>query len=159
MLDGWQLIGLNAMLLGTGHPQEAEQFAWLASTIQSDRPIALFTHKPLCIDSLKEGPRGYWTIPPEPRARLLEILADKPVKMIASGHLHIHRERTIGDITHLWGPAASFVVGASQEDLGGERTLGYIEHTFATDTVTSRFIRPDGLVDLLLDPVRSEIYG
>lgn len=158
-MGGWQLIGLNAMLLGTGHAQEDEQFAWLASTVKSDKPIALFTHKPLCIDSLTEGPRGYWTVPPEPRARLIDILAGKPVKMIASGHLHIQRETVISGVKHVWGPAASFVVGAHQEDLGGERTLGYVEHTFASDTVTSRFVRPDGLVDLQLDPVRAEIYG
>ena len=158
-LGGWDLIGLNAMLFGTGHAEEEEQFAWLASVLGDARPIALFTHKPLCIDDLEEGARGYWTIAPGPRARLIELLAGKPVKLIASGHLHIERQRVIGGCEHVWGPASSFVVGDSQEDLGGVRRLGYVEHTFDGDAVTSRFVRPEGLEDLLLDPARDEIYG
>lgn len=157
-LGGWHLIGINAMLLGTGHPEEDEQFTWLASVLASSCPIAVFTHKPLCIDALSEGPRGYWTIPPEPRARLVALLSGKPVKLIASGHLHIQHQHMIDGVRHVWGPASSFVVGASQEDLGGERRLGFLEHVFGEDAVMSRFVRPDGLEELLLDPVRNEIY-
>ena len=43
----WCLIGLNAMLLGTGHPEEEEQFAWLASILDDELPIALFFHAAL----------------------------------------------------------------------------------------------------------------
>ncbi len=154
----WHIIGLNAMLLGTGHREEEEQFAWLASVVRTDRKIALFTHKPLCIETLSEGPRGYWTIPPQPRARLLDVLAGKSLKLIASGHLHIQHQQAIDGVQHVWGPASSFVVGDSQEDLGGERCLGIVEHIFSGDTVTSRFMRADGLKDLLLDPVRGDIY-
>lgn len=155
---GWQLIGLDAMLFGTGHPAEAEQFAWLEAVLQSELPIAVFVHKPVCIDNVDEGARGYWTVPPEPRDRLLALLAGKPVKMIASGHLHIERHQVIDGIDHVWAPAASFVVGASQEDLGGTRRLGYVEHVFEADRVTSRFVHPAGLEALLLDPVRDTIY-
>lgn len=155
---GWQLIGLDAMLFGTGHPAEDEQFTWLGAVLQTELPIAIFVHKPVCIDDVDEGARGYWTVPPEPRARLLALLAGKPVKMIASGHLHIERHQVIDGIDHVWAPAASFVVGASQEDLGGTRRLGYVEHVFDADRVTSRFVHPDGLEALLLDPVRDTIY-
>jgi alkaline phosphatase D len=158
-LGNWQLIGLNAMLLGTGLDDEEEQFDWLASIASPDRPIALFIHKPLCIDATSEGPRGYWTITPEPRARLLGVLAGKQVRLVASGHLHIQRQKTMDGIDHVWAPASSFVVGASQENLGGERCLGFVEHEFGTDAVSSRFVRPRGLEELLLDPVRSEIYS
>lgn len=158
-LGGWQLIGINAMLLGTGHDDEEEQYAWLSAAIETDSPIALFTHKPLCIQSLTEGPRGYWTVPPEPRARLVELLAGKRVKLIASGHLHIQHQHEIDGVSHVWAPAASFVVGASQEDLGGERRLGFVEHVFSDDNVVSTYVRPDGLEELLLDPVRHEIYA
>ncbi|MGI9425231.1 MAG: metallophosphoesterase family protein, partial [Hyphomicrobiaceae bacterium] len=157
-LGGWRLIGLNAMLVGTALPEEAEQLAWLTSVLRDDRPTALFLHKPLCIDELAEGPRGYWTVAPEPRARLVALLADKPVKLIASGHLHIQRQRTIDGVSHVWCPASSFVVGESQEDLGGERVLGYVEHTFDEDSVVSRFVRPDGLEELLIESIREAIY-
>lgn len=155
---GWRLIGLNAMLFGTGHPEEENQFRWLEAVAANDRPIALFLHKPLCIDDLHEGSRGYWTIAPKPRARLVALLADLPVKLIASGHLHIERKREFGGVSHVWCPAASFVVGDIQEDLGGTRRLGYVVHDFGGETVTSRFVRPDRLEDLPIDPVIHEIY-
>jgi 3',5'-cyclic AMP phosphodiesterase CpdA len=155
---GWRLIGLNAMLFDTAHPAEEEQFAWLANTISTSLPVAVFLHKPLFIDHREEGPRGYWTVPPEPRRRLLALLDQTHVRLIASGHLHIHRQRAFGDTMHVWGPAASFVCGESQEDLGGARQLGVVEHLFDGDSVTSRFIRPDGLEDLLIDPVQHVIY-
>lgn len=157
-INGWRLIGINAMLFATGLPQEDEQLDWLTSAVDVTKPIALFSHKPLCIGDLSEGPRGYWTIAPEPRARLRKALEGKPVRMVASGHLHIQRHATIDGVDHVWAPAASFVVGASQENLGGERRLGFVEHVFGKESVTSRFIRPDGLRELELDAVRSEIY-
>ena len=157
-VGGWRLIGLNTMLCSTGHPDEAEQLAWLEEQLTDDWPIAIFSHKPLCIDELDEGPCGYWTIAPEPRSRLVSLLAGKPVKLIASGHLHIQRQKVIEGVSHVWSPASSFVVGAMQQDLGGERVIGYLEHIFDADTVTSQFIRPDGVEDFEFDSVRSTIY-
>jgi len=155
---GWRIIGLDAMLFDTGHPEEQHQFEWLEATISTQLPVAVFLHKPMFIDHREEGPRGYWTVPPEPRRRLLNLLDRANVKLVASGHLHIHRERAFGPTTHVWGPAASFVCGESQEDLGGVRQLGVMEHLFDGDNVTSRFIRPAGLEDLQIDPVQHIIY-
>lgn len=157
-IGDWRLVGINSMLLGTGHRDEAEQFEWLAAALQTSRPVALFMHKPMCIDSLAEGPRGYWTVTPQPRARLRQLLQSADVRLIASGHLHIQRLAQIEGVAHVWGPAASFVVGSSQEELGGERRLGLVEHTFTADAVRSRFLRPEGLEDLLIDPVQHVIY-
>lgn len=157
-IGGWRFIGLNTMLCNTGHPAEEEQLAWLEQQLVTELPIALFSHKPFCIDGLDEGPCGYWTIAPEARARLLALLDGKPVRLIASGHLHIQRQKSIGGIDHVWAPPSSFVVGASQQDLGGERLIGYVAHDFGQDCVSSRFIRPDGVEDLQLDPHRDVIY-
>jgi alkaline phosphatase D len=156
--DGWRLIGLNAMLFDTGHESEEAQFEWLQKTIETDDPIAVFLHKPLFVEHRNEGPRGYWTVTPEPRKRLLALFDQVKVKLIGSGHLHIHRETEIDGIKHVWGPAASFVCGDSQEDLGGNRLLGVIEHNFTIDAVKSHFIRPEGLEDLTIEPVQHHIY-
>ena len=156
--DGWRLIGLNAMLLGTGHAEEEAQFDWLAEGLRGAGPVALFLHKPLFIDAPDEGPRGYWTVPPEPRRRLLGLLAGTQVRLIGSGHLHIHRQLHLDGIDHVWGPAASFVCGASQEELGGVRRLGVLVHEFDADRVASRMVRPVGLDDLTIDPVQRIIY-
>lgn len=157
-IAGWRLIGLDAMLFGADHAEEQQQFEWLAPLLVTDRPIALFMHKPLCIADPGEPACGYWTVAPQPRRKLLGLIEQAPLRLVATGHLHIHRHASIDGVAHLWGPAASFVCGSSQEDLGGERRLGLIEHTFSHDGVTSRFVRADGLEDLLIEPVQQVIY-
>ena len=155
---GWRLIGLNAMLFATGHAEEERQFEWLAQALRTTAPVALFQHKPLFIDRPDEGPRGYWTVLPAPRRRVLDLLAGANVRLIGSGHLHIHRQLSHEGIAHVWAPSAAFVCGESQEDLGGSRRLGAMIHDFTADGVTSRFIRPDGLEDLTIEPVQHIIY-
>jgi len=156
--SGWRLIGLNAMLMGTGHREEARQFEWFADRLDTTGPIAIFLHKPLFIDHPEEGPRGYWTITPEPRRKLLALMQDTDIRLVASGHLHIHRQIRQGNTEFVWGPASSFVVGESQEDLGGDRLLGAVVHDLSETGVASTFVRPQGLEDLLIDPVADRIY-
>ena len=155
---GWRLIGLNAMLLGSGHPEEERQFDWLAEALDHAGPMALVLHKPLFIDHPDEEPRGYWTVLPEPRRRILALMAGRPVQVVASGHLHIRRTLRRGAVDHVWGPASSFVVGAMQEDLGGERLLGAVHHELTDTGATHAFVRPDGLREHLIDPVVDMIY-
>ena len=156
--DGWRLIGLNAMLLGTGHAEEEVQYAWIDDALDTDLPVAIFLHKPLFIDTPDEAPRGYWSVAPQPRQRLLASMQRARVKLVASGHLHMHRQRTLDGISYVWCPASSFVCGESQEELGGERRLGAVVHDFGVDTVTSSFVRPEGLDDLKIEPVQHILY-
>jgi 3',5'-cyclic AMP phosphodiesterase CpdA len=156
--DGWRLMGLNAMLLGTGHAEEEVQYAWIDDALDTDLPVAIFLHKPLFIDTPDEAPRGYWSVAPQPRQRLLASMQRARVKLVASGHLHMHRQRTLDGISYVWCPASSFVCGESQEELGGERRLGAVVHDFGADTVTSSFVRPEGLNDLKIEPVQHILY-
>ena len=50
---GWYFIGLNSLIMNTELASEAEQFDWLASQLAGTRgkPVALFLHKPLFLDS------------------------------------------------------------------------------------------------------------
>jgi len=157
--NGWRLIGLDAMLMGTGHREEARQFEWFADALDTTGPIAVFLHKPLFIDHPEEGPRGYWTVTPEPRRKLLALMQNADIRLVASGHLHIHRQFRHGDTEFVWGPASSFVVGDSQEDLGGDRLLGAVVHDFSATGVASTFVRPHGVEDLLIEPVADLIYS
>jgi 3',5'-cyclic AMP phosphodiesterase CpdA len=157
-IPGWRLIGLNAMLFDTGHREEEAQFQWLEEAVATDAQIAVFLHKPLFIDTPDEGPRGYWTARPDPRKRFLEIIGDRNLKLIASGHLHIARELVFDGVTHIWGPASSFVCGPMQEDLGGNRRIGLVAYTFFEDGFSHHFIYPAGAHDLQLDPVASRLY-
>ncbi len=156
--NGWRLIGLNAMLMGTGHREEARQLDWFAQVLETKAPVAVFLHKPLFIEDPQEGPRGYWTVTPEPRAKLLALMKGADIRLVASGHLHIHHQYSHGHTQFVWGPASSFVVGGSQEELGGHRLLGAMVHDFTDGAVTSSFVRPEGVEDRLIDPVGHIIY-
>ncbi len=160
--DGWRLIGLNAMLMGSGHPEENRQVDWFAGALDHNGPIALFLHKPLYIEDAAEGPRGYWTVRPEPRRRLLDLMEGRDVRLVGSGHLHIARQANFGDTQHVWAPSSSFVVGGLQENLeerlGGSRRLGVVEYEFTPQGVAARYHRPEGLVDHLIDDVIHEVY-
>src|SRR5215831_16963768 len=48
-VDNWRLIGLNALLLGSGEREEALQGAWLETVMNEagERYIAWFLHRPL----------------------------------------------------------------------------------------------------------------
>ncbi len=50
---GWSFIGLNSLIMNTGIESEAEQFGWLASELGrvNGRPVALFLHKPLYLNT------------------------------------------------------------------------------------------------------------
>lgn len=157
-VEDWRLVGLDAMLFDSGHAEEEAQYAFLAEAARTDRRLALFLHKPLFVDRPDEPARGYWTVLPGPRARLLAAIAGADLGLVASGHLHIAADRRIDGVAHVWAPSAAFVCGAIQEDLGGERFIGYAEHVFDGREVATRFVRPAGVVDRELDPFHDEIY-
>ena len=50
---GWRFIGLNSLIMNTGIPSEAEQMDWFTSQLSSasGKPIALFLHKPLFLQT------------------------------------------------------------------------------------------------------------
>ena len=50
---GWSFIGLNSLIMNTGLESEAEQFDWLASELArvNGKPVALFLHKPLYLNT------------------------------------------------------------------------------------------------------------
>lgn len=110
-IGNWRLIGLNALLPGSGLTLEAEQDDWLKETIlqASGRPIALFIHKPLCIDRLDESSRPDSCVIGTGRDKLLDILSGANIRFIASGHNHHYRTFTTGDLHMIWAPSTSQV--------------------------------------------------
>ena len=89
-VEGFRLIGLDALLFGSGHPEEAAQMDWLASVMAEapGRPAAWFLHRPLFIHSPSEGDTGYWSVKPQSRARLVDLVRRHTPALVASGHLH-----------------------------------------------------------------------
>lgn len=159
-LPGWRLIGLDAMILGSGIAAEAEQAAWLEAAMAgcAGRRIAWFLHKPLFLDTPTEGDTGYWSVKPQPRARLLELVERHRVALVASGHLHKAHDFEFQETRYLWGPASSFLVGSFQPALPGEKRLGAVLYEFAATGFAAQIREVPGLTRHWLDDVIEEVY-
>ncbi len=159
-VPGWRLIGLNSLITGTSLAEA--QFAFLEESLRdaSGRRVAIFLHKPLCEHEMDETDHTYWSVLPEPRRRLLDLLAATPPAFVASGHLHQWRDRsTHAAMAQIWAPAVAFFVGDTWQQRVGEKALGYVEHMLHADGRHDfRLVEPPQLQrhDLGLMP---DIYG
>jgi 3',5'-cyclic AMP phosphodiesterase CpdA len=142
-VGAWRLVGANVYRLA-----DPDHDAWLMVAMATERPIALFLHQPICLEHPDRTDEGDWSIARPLRRPLREAMAGRPVRLVASGHLHRYRVGTLpGGITTVWCPAASFL-GTGRED-GATYTVGLIEHTLHHDgTATHRLIRPPGVRDV-----------
>ena len=114
-MAGWRLIGLDALILGSGGADEARKLAWLDETMRGvdGRRIA---YKPLFLDNPGEGDTGYWSIKPQSRARLLASLE----RARRQRHLHKARDFRRTATRSLWASASSFLAGGVQPPMPGE---------------------------------------
>ena len=142
---GWRLIGVNAQLFGSGLLRECVQDKWLDEqlTAAQGRQIALFLHKPLFLEDPNDNVATTACIVPPARSRLLGRLQLSAVRLIVSGHLHQHRDRTFGGMRHLWVPAVAF---AAPRLLGGDVRCGVTFLEFSRNGVDVIVERPDRLV-------------
>jgi 3',5'-cyclic AMP phosphodiesterase CpdA len=156
---GWCFIGLNSMVMNTGLACEAEQFDWLAAQLASThgRPVALFLHKPLFLNSpgdpeLAASAVRYMPIPP--RRRLVEMLGAVDLRLVASGHVHQRRDFTYGHARHVWAPSAGFVIPARLQEVIGIKKVGLVEYRFRPDSFEVLHVRAPGQTDVGLDELR-----
>jgi 3',5'-cyclic AMP phosphodiesterase CpdA len=156
---GWRLFGLDAMILGSDGGEEAAQAAWLDDAMAdcAGRRIAWFLHKPLFLESPAEGDTGYWSVKPQPRARLLALLERHRVALVASGHLHKAHDFLLAGTRYLWAPASSFLVGAFQTAMPGEKRLGAVLYEFGETGFTARICEVPGLAEHWLED-DNEVY-
>ncbi len=134
----WRLIGINAMLLGSGLAREAEQDAWFEEQLERAAEMglhaAVFSHTPWYLRALDEtlGNAGRYWIPTKRAAdRMLALIARWSVGLVASGHVH----RTLVERGRAWCPPASgTLVDAAYFPAGpGWNQLGYLEHDLHED--------------------------
>ena len=148
----WRLVGVNAQLFGSGLAREHAQDQWLDEQLSTaGRPIALFLHKPLFVESPTDDVASPACMGPSARARLLDKLNRSDVRLIVSGHLHQHRDRTIGGQRHLWVPAVAF---AAAQAHGGDGRCGVTVLDFSQDSVEVTVERPHGLVSHDLNAIK-----
>ena len=153
---GWSFIGLNSLIMNTGIESEAEQFGWLASELGriNGRPVALFLHKPLYLntpdDPETEGTAIRYV--PQPRRRnLIEMFAAVDLRLVASGHVHQRRDFTFGHTRHVWAPSAGFIIPDRMQEVIGVKEVGLVEYRFQPDGFEVRHVRAPGQTDVGLD--------
>ena len=153
---GWCFIGLNSLIMNTGIESEAEQFDWLASQLASvnGKPVALFVHKPLFLNTpgdpeLEASAIRY--VPQPARRRLIEMFGAVDLRLVASGHVHQRRDFTFGHIRHVWAPSAGFIIPDRMQEVIGSKECGLVEYRFASDSFEVRYVRAPGQVDVGLD--------
>ena len=158
--EDYRLIGLDAMLLGSGDLEETAQAAWLETAMEGagGRRIAWFLHRPLFLDRPDEGDTGYWSVKPQPRAWLMELVRRRPVALVASGHLHKARDFLNDTTRYIWAPATAFLVGAMAPPMAGENRLGAVVYEIDAGEIEAKIIKVPGLSPHWIDDVVEEVY-
>src|SRR6266404_5164053 len=153
---GWYFIGLNSLIMNTGLASEAEQFDWLASqlAVSFGKPVALFLHKPLFLNSpddpeLPETSIRY--VPMPARRRLVEMFGAVDLRLIASGHVHQRRDFTYAHVRHVWAPSAGFIIADARQEVIGVKEVGLVEYRFQPDSFEVVHLRAPGQTDVDLD--------
>ena len=160
-VEGVRLIGLDAMLLGSGNRDETLQAAWLDAVMEgaAGRQIAWFLHRPLFLDNPDEADNGYWSVKPGSFSRLIELIRQRSVALVASGHLHKAYQTVRDGTRYLWAPASSFLVGPEiQPPMVGERRLGAVLYEVNGAALKPSIVDVPGLSTYWLDDVIEEVY-
>ena len=157
----WRFIGLNSLIMNTGLLSELEQEEWLTSQLEGARgkPIALFLHKPLFLNTPgdpEEASTAIRFVPQPNRARLTVLLAAYDVRLVASGHVHQRRDFTYANTRHIWAPSAGFILPDRMQEVIGEKETGIVEYRFRPDSFEVRHVRAAGQLDISLDDLFSK---
>ena len=160
-VEGWRLVGFDAMLIGSSLPAEREQFAWLEDAMQraAGRRLAWFLHRPLFLASPDEGDTGYWAVRPEPRQALLALVRRHRMALVASGHLHKAHQHLVDGTRYLWCPSSAFLCGtAAQPAMPGDKRLGAVRYDIDGDSLGAGISEVPGLAEQWIDDLIDEIY-
>lgn len=159
--DGWRLLGLNSQVMGSGLAEEAAQQQFIAAQLASlgDRRLAVFLHKPVFVADPADPVFDYWSVPPFARPALAPLLAHPGLRLVASGHLHVHHRAQRGAAVFVWAPSVGFIVDpGEQPTIPGERPCGWLLHRFGADAVETTLVAPAGLQRPYIHEVRAEAY-
>jgi 3',5'-cyclic AMP phosphodiesterase CpdA len=153
---GWRFIGLNSLVMNTGLPNEAEQMEWLASELSgaNGKPVALFLHKPLFLNTPgdpEEAGSAIRYVPQPVRAQLAAMLDAHDVRLVASGHVHQRRDFTYGRTRHVWVPSTGMIFPERIQEVIGIKETGLVEYRFQPGSFEVRHVRAAGQANIWLD--------
>jgi hypothetical protein len=90
-------------------------------------------------------------VTPGGRGHLAHALRDADVRLVASGHVHQHRRRRVGDVEYCWAPSTAFVIPDSRQPRIGTKRVGYVQYTFRPDRVDIEIVEAPELTNHSLD--------
>lgn len=142
--------------MNTGIASEIEQHEWLQSQLSgaNGKPVALFLHKPLFLDTPgdpEEAGTAVRYVPQPVRGEFVKMLGAHDVRLIGSGHVHQRRDFTYGHTRHVWAPATSFLLPERIQPVIGTKETGLVEYRFQPDAFEVRHVRAPGQADVGLD--------
>ena len=150
-LDGWQVLALDAQLVGSGLDAEARQWAWLEDQLGSaSGPVLLASHKPVATPPGEggEGP-GVRFLAAAGRERLASLLDAVEVPLVVNGHVHQGRGVDLGGRHHLWVPTAWAVLPEEVQPTLGDKRCAVIELELGPDgSWSADEVVPEGLAQL-----------
>jgi 3',5'-cyclic AMP phosphodiesterase CpdA len=138
----WAIVGVSSELMGSGLPEEDEQWEWLAQALSASdhRSLLLFIHKPLWLAREGESAAAL-CIPDRARERLLELGGER-LAAVGCGHLHRFRRRVRPDLLEGWAPSTAFTGQAVEEQPSHFEQLGVVEWRLEEDRVDAWFRAP-----------------
>jgi alkaline phosphatase D len=160
-LPGWRIVGLNTEIMGTGLAEEAAQAGFIAAAAAGigARHLAVFLHTPAFTSTPDYPAFDYWSVAPEASAALRPLLDHPGLRLVGSGHLHLHHQFTRGAVRYAWAPPVSFLCEPeTQPGLPGERLPGALLHRLGADAATTALVSPAGIEHHWLEDVRPETY-
>jgi 3',5'-cyclic AMP phosphodiesterase CpdA len=161
-IPNWRLIGINSQLSASGLSAEKEQFKWLADTLSSagDSHIAIFAHKPLCLDTIEEQTVSQFLVHPDSRRDLWKLIKQFDVRLIASGHTHRFRTLSCDGIPMVWAPTTAQINlnMKSPKDGWPDQHAGFVWYRFRPNAVEWELVQPSALVALDITALSSK-YG
>ncbi|WP_165455767.1 metallophosphoesterase family protein [Paracoccus subflavus] len=108
---GLRLIGLDTALMGSGHPDEARQAAFVEAVLadRAGRPVLVFLHLPPFTADPEDRAITTQCLMFDRRRWLLNCCRTGGVLAIAAGHIHRHSVAEWDGMAVVTAPATSFV--------------------------------------------------
>ncbi len=103
-IGDWRLVGLDTALMASDRAEEQEQESFLAESLatRGGRSTMVFLHMPPFEKDPADAKPTTACVPYEARRKLLDTCRSGGVKVIACGHLHIHRQTTHAGMRIVW---------------------------------------------------------
>lgn len=122
----WNLLGINAQLLGTDSPQEAALWRWIEeqASLAAAAHTALFLHRPMLRPSSSEFGRKGRYVNRSAAERLLGGPLQPTLRLVVSGHTHQYLDTTVDGVRHLWMPSTAFILPDDMQTRIGEKLVG-----------------------------------